>query len=295
VTFPESGLLTTPSVNILKPSQVTAQLADAAAIRLTWSDNAVGEQGYVLERRSEEQSAFQALATLAANTSQYTDAKVVDGVTYAYRIKAVSAAKPHSGWSDDAVVDLPLLAPTGLTATTPNRRSVALRWEDRSAHETAYIVEKAEQRDGVITPFKVLTELRANSTTFTDTKAVPGLLTFYRVVAKDADEVSAYSNQASIRTTAGAVARAGEEAIQPVALFPNPAADLLTISPDKSLAGPVNVQIFTLQGTLIKTVDLGASQLTEVKLDVSGWQEGIYIVHITSAGVTTRQQLLIQH
>jgi hypothetical protein len=77
-------------------------------------------------------------------------------------------------------------------------------------------------------------------------------------------------------------------------LFPNPAADVLTINVTKPLAGPASIQIFTLQGTLIKTVDLVAGSLADVRLEVSGWQEGIYVVQITSSGATTRQQLMIQ-
>jgi hypothetical protein len=294
VTFPEPDLLTIPSINILKPSDVTAQLAADATVRLTWSDNATGEQGYVVERKSEEQSSFQVLATLAENATQYSDTKVVDGVTYTYRMKAVSTVKPHSAWSDNGLVDLPLLAPVNLAATALNVRSVALRWEDRSAHETAYVVEKAELRDGAMTPFKVLVELRANATAFTDTKVVPGLVSYYRVVAKDADETSAYSNQVSIRSTTNAVSSLPTAATESISLFPNPAADVLTINATKPLPGPASIQIFTLQGTHIKTVDLVAGSLADVRLEVSGWREGIYVVQITSSGATTRQQLMIQ-
>jgi hypothetical protein len=171
---------------------------------------------------------------------------------------------------------------------------VALRWKDNSAHETAYIVEKAELRDGAMTPFKVLAELAANATAFTDTKVVPGLISYYRIAAKDSDETSGYSNQVSIRPAATPLNNAQAVLTESISLFPNPASDVLTIGTTQPLSERMRIQIMNMHGTTIKTVELLPGTITEARLDVSTWPEGIYAVQVSYQGTATRKTLIIK-
>ncbi|WP_375419183.1 alpha-amylase family glycosyl hydrolase [uncultured Hymenobacter sp.] len=294
VAFPEPGLINiyTPIV-IGEPGSLTAQL-DAAAVKLKWVDNATGEQGYVLERKSETQSAFETVATLAENTSEYADAKVVDGVTYQYRVRAFNATKPSVSWSNTALIDLPLLAPANLTAAVASVRSVALRWADRSAHETGYVVERATQNGMNRTPFSTVATLATNATSFTDTQIKVGVTYYYRVLARDADEISDYSEPVSIRPATSSTATLQEQLAQSISMFPNPAASRLTFSATMPLSEPVKIQILNMQGTLLKTIDLAPDLTAGIQLDVSGWKEGVYAVQISNQDVTIRQLLMIQ-
>jgi hypothetical protein len=192
------------------------------------------------------------------------------------------------------MIDLPLLAPAGLKANVTNLRSVVLTWEDRSAHEQVYVVEKATQSGKSMTAFSVVTELKANATTFTDTKVQPGLLYYYRVVAKDSDEASAYSNQISVRPAVELLSSLKDKLTKCLSMFPNPAFDVLTISTIMELSEPMKVQIANLQGLVVKTFDITSGMSAGMQLNVSSWKEGIYVVQVTYQNITVRQLLMIK-
>jgi hypothetical protein len=68
---------------------VTA-VAGEAGVALTWTDNATNEDGYQV-RRSFEGDDWEVIATLAANTSSYTDATPEVGGANTYVVRAVNA------------------------------------------------------------------------------------------------------------------------------------------------------------------------------------------------------------
>jgi fibronectin type 3 domain-containing protein len=295
VAFPEPGLVETSApIIIAVPANLTAQAQDAASVKLSWEDTSSEETGFVIERKSEKQSSFATLVTLPADATSYTDAQIVDGVTYEYRVKTISSVKPHSDWSNIAQVDLLLVAPAGLKATATGLRSVALSWEDRSANETGYVVEKATQNGKNITAFSVIAELKANATTFTDTKVQPGQQHYYRVLARDNDETSAYSNQVSIRTTDDLLRNLQDILKKSIILFPNPASGVVTVSASIQLTEPLKIQIANMQGVIVKTLDFAPYTPLSMQLNISGWREGVYVVQITYQNIMVRQLLMIK-
>jgi hypothetical protein len=68
------------------PSGLAATGA-ASAINLTWQDNSANEDGFRVARRTGA-AAFAQIATTAANAVSYSDATVVSGVSYDYRVEA---------------------------------------------------------------------------------------------------------------------------------------------------------------------------------------------------------------
>ncbi|MEX0930421.1 MAG: fibronectin type III domain-containing protein [Candidatus Paceibacterota bacterium] len=89
--------LTTASVPST-PTNLSATADSTSAIFLSWSDVA-DETSYVLERSTG--SGFNQIATLAENTTSYTDTDLSSGTTYTYRIKARNSAG-DSGYSSEA-------------------------------------------------------------------------------------------------------------------------------------------------------------------------------------------------
>lgn len=68
----------------------SAKAEQGTRIRLTW--NAHAQAGsYLLERRTGETGAFEAIAKLPASATDYTDVAVTNGPKYFYRLRAVSA------------------------------------------------------------------------------------------------------------------------------------------------------------------------------------------------------------
>jgi 1,4-alpha-glucan branching enzyme len=285
VEFPERGLLNI--IGIFAPTNLTPQVQPDYTVSLSWDDNSDGELGYAIERKAEGQTNFQVLVTASENATTFIDSTVTDGVTYSYRIRAVSDVKPNSDYSNIAVANLPLHAPSDLVAETLNKKKVFLQWSDNSAHETFYTVERAEEHGNHMGSFGVLVNLPANTTDFTDTDVTPGHRYYYRVFAKDADEVSAYSNEVDIKT-------ANEGSLKSVIeMYPNPASTTLTIAADKKTK-LVAVRIVSLHGQVMKTFELKGDKNSEVQVDVSNWHEGIYIVETRSADSRFLEPLIIR-
>lgn len=289
VTFPERGLVKTRIV-IETPADLTAQFDDALVVHLSWSDHSTGEAGHVIGRKREGQG-FETLATVGEDVTTYADTAATDGLTYVYRVKAASDVKPHSDWSNSAEVDLPLLAPENLLASAPDVRTVLLNWEDRSSNESHYLIERAQQAGESITPFSVIAELTSDISTFTDQHVRPGLHYHYRVIAKDTDEVSGYSNSVSIRPADHAGPGAGRPGIS-ISAYPNPVTDVLTVSISEPHAHAVKVQIVNFHGTAVSRFDIPPGAL-QAEVDTSALPRGIYVLEVIYNDGQYRQHLMV--
>ena len=70
---------------------------------LAWTDNAIDETGYAVERRDPGTSTFREIATLDADVKSYTDGSVDPDLAYDYRVRAVnSGASADCRYSDYA-------------------------------------------------------------------------------------------------------------------------------------------------------------------------------------------------
>lgn len=80
------------------PTQLTAIALSFDEVELAWLDNAISEDGYVLERSKSFNNNYQAIATLPANSVGFTDLTVEPSTGYFYRVKAVEAtiSSPYS-------------------------------------------------------------------------------------------------------------------------------------------------------------------------------------------------------
>ena len=78
----------------MAPSNLAAKVEKNGQVTLSWKDNANNETGFQVER-STDGSVFTVLATTAANTTKYKDAKAQKRQTYYYRV----AAKNNVGLS----------------------------------------------------------------------------------------------------------------------------------------------------------------------------------------------------
>jgi len=87
------------------PTALTVAQSSATQATLTWTDTSANETGFRIERRVDAASTFTLLATVAANTTGYTDlGPFTHGSTYAYRVIATNAAG-NSAASSEASFD----------------------------------------------------------------------------------------------------------------------------------------------------------------------------------------------
>jgi glycosidase len=263
VQFPERGLVKT-RVEIFTPENLQAVYSNST-IDLSWGDTSDGESGFVIERRSDN-SSFAQLASVTEDVTTFSDNSITDGVTYEYRVKATSEVQPHSDWSNTANVNLALSAPTDLIAEAQGKNGILLMWSDNSYHETSYVIERAERKGNKTLPFAAFAEVGADVNSFIDNAIQNGREYNYRVYAKDNDEQSLFSNEATARKKGGK---------NIVSLYPNPVATELVVEQE----GPekAKFQILNLQGNVLSQFELGKNKNT-MKVDVSNWKEGMYVV-----------------
>src|SRR5262245_38009962 len=96
----ESQAMSSPSSRARRPPSVWLLLlavasllgpADAAELRLTWSDNSDDEDGFTIERRLGTEATYSEIATTGPDVGSYVDSTVGHGRTYCYRIRAFNA------------------------------------------------------------------------------------------------------------------------------------------------------------------------------------------------------------
>jgi len=102
----------------LAPTNLVAQATSSTRVALMWTDNAIDEDSYLLERCQDAGCVnFVRVATLTANTVTYTDTGLTAGTTYQYRVLAHNdnGDAVSSVASATTATDAPPAPPTGLT------------------------------------------------------------------------------------------------------------------------------------------------------------------------------------
>ena len=197
----DSGFSNVASINpVLAPGPLVATTQLGGRVVLTFTDNAVNETGFVIERMTTGGGGFSTLVTLGprANTGSvtYTDTTAVAATTNSYRVKAV-AGIVSSGYSNQVDVVLPAAPadPSNLLASAVaangNRDTVTLTWTDNSTGELGFWIQRA--LDPTFTNGLVTLTAGANAVTFTDTVA-KGTAYYYRIQAFNAGASSAFVN-----------------------------------------------------------------------------------------------------
>ena len=140
---------------------------------------------------------------MAANATTYSNTGLNASTRYYYRLRAKNSAG-NSAYSNvaDATTQAPPIViprpPTTLTATATSSTQINLTWTDNASDETGFELESST--DG--TSFTKITDLAANTTTYSHTGLNASTRYYYRVRAKNSAGASSYSNVADATTQA---------------------------------------------------------------------------------------------
>ena len=196
-----SGVSTAPPTPPADPTGLAALATASDAISLSWTDNAVNEEGYTVER-SLDGVAFSVLANTNANASSFADTGLTAGTTYFYRVIAFNSVG-SSAYSNVASATTPTpqppLSPTALVATGTSDTTIELTWTAGSSNETGFSVERADPGVG---NWSQLTTVGAGVTLYVDGGLAPLTSFDYRVSAFNSVGTSAPSNVANGTTQA---------------------------------------------------------------------------------------------
>jgi titin len=188
---------TTPLPQPLAPTGLTANATTSTTIVLGWSDNATNETAYLVERAPDNggvAGTYAQVASLAANSTGWTDTGRSSSTTYWYRVRA--SGPVNSDYSNVVSATTPApppgpVPPSNLVATTISSTEIDLSWTDNSSDETSFIVQRAPDVGGSPGTYATITTLSANVTTYKNTGLTLNTPYWYRVSASNVNGTSA--------------------------------------------------------------------------------------------------------
>jgi glucose/arabinose dehydrogenase len=184
----------------IAPTLLVASTVTTTSVRLDWTDNAVNETAYRVERRLTG-GTFATIATLAANATSFDDTGLTSGTGYDYRVRAINTVG-DSAPSNTVVITTTSantvpVAPGNLSSVvTANPTVVTISWTDNAVNETDFII----QRRYTNWLWSDIGTAPANATRYVDSTAFAKVTYEYRVLARNAAGVSAWSAGVIVNT-----------------------------------------------------------------------------------------------
>jgi len=165
----------------LPPSKVYAVQTNSDSITVGWDPADPEVKNYTIEILDPQQRQWTEIARVPQNQNQYVIAQLATDTLYKIRIR------PEGSWLSSSPIAVRTL-PDPRLPTPPADFHVAyirpslvkLRWEDRAANETYYLIERLE---GDSDHWEQLALLPADTTSFVDTNVVAYVTYSYRITA----------------------------------------------------------------------------------------------------------------
>jgi FtsP/CotA-like multicopper oxidase with cupredoxin domain len=192
-------------VPLATPTNLTAAFQAATGsttwlpprVLLSWTDNAIGETGFTIERTNSGVVTMIAPLQVGTGPATFVDTTILPGVTYTYRVMAIGAFP--SAWSNIASVTIPVYpdapAPANVSCARQGNSAndrCTLTWAN-VANETGYTVQRAS--DAAFTVGLTTANLGANVTTWAPNTNLPRNTQYYfRVRSTNAVSSSAWVN-----------------------------------------------------------------------------------------------------
>jgi glucose/arabinose dehydrogenase len=292
VTFsPDRIYRFTPTVPIVAPTGldglagITLGIPPKVIVDLWWNDNSGNEDGFIIERRTNNGS-FEVIDSVNTNITFYTDLSVIDTTTYTYRVAAYNSSDVSAYNCNEFTVTTllrTLQAPANLVASATGPNNVIVNWDDNEFQEEGY---KIERKTGVQGSYTVIDSLGANTETYTDQSVEENTLYYYRVFAFLEQIVSEYSNEDSAQTPniTGVEDQQIPTEYKLEQNYPNPFNPSTRINfsiPETSI---VNIKIYNLLGKLIGTIseDIMEAGNYERTWNAQNYASGIYYLKMAA-------------
>lgn len=196
---PPSNLvsITTPGAPPAAPTSLMATAVLSTQVDMVWTDNAINETGFAIERSDDEGLTWTQISLTTANITAFSDLTVQSKWTYMYRVYAFNADGRSADSNVITVVtpgEIPQ-APSNLSVGRVTGTTVALNWRDNATNETGYRLEWSLDNINW-----VVIDLPANTVTYTVTGLSTKTTYYFRVQAFNLDGPSAYSETVTATT-----------------------------------------------------------------------------------------------
>lgn len=175
---------------LVAPSNLQVSLLSEKRVKLLWIDNSNNEAGFIIERRKEGENWYE-IKRVGVNETIYTDATLMPGNKYYYRVKAYNSGG-ESDYSNIVEINTPSIIVPTLSYTVENNQ-VRLSWNNNSEVTEGYVIEKKSNGN-----WYELIRLNFPTNNYTDVEVSPGNTYFYRIKAFNATLESDYSNEIEV-------------------------------------------------------------------------------------------------
>ncbi|PWT97806.1 MAG: hypothetical protein C5B52_13250 [Bacteroidetes bacterium] len=97
-----------PSLGLVRPGNLFAEVVNKNSIKLTWSDRSDNETGFEIRRDVSPNGSFATVAgSVGANTNTFTDVNLISNTKYYYKVRALGST--NSDYSNTASTTTPLV------------------------------------------------------------------------------------------------------------------------------------------------------------------------------------------
>jgi FtsP/CotA-like multicopper oxidase with cupredoxin domain len=182
------------------PTSLVADVLSATQVGLTWTDNAMNETGYIVQRCTGAGcSNFATLTTLPADSVSYTDGTVAAPNNYGYRVLATNAVGPSGPTKGATGSGTVPPAPTNLTTTNVSRTGFTLNWVYNFPQPDGFEVQVS--RNSSFTDIvQTFPDVNADQTTLVITGLTRNTMYYIRMRAFNAVGPGPWSVTRSVRT-----------------------------------------------------------------------------------------------
>ncbi len=169
----------------IPPGNLDVTVLDTTTLRLTWTDNTNGEQGFRIQRcGGTDCTDFADIDTTGSNVTTRQDPTACRNTEYRYRVMAFFNGTVDTEWSSeystpDSATTPQAFAPTDVTATRISEAQIDLEWTDTTFDETGFLIERCEGAGCDV--FVEIHRANYNSTAYSDMTAVPGAINRYQI------------------------------------------------------------------------------------------------------------------
>ena len=272
-------------VVVAKPTGLNLTDLTACSAVLSWAPVA-GAGSYEVRFRVTAGTWSSPVNVGSATSYTFTGLTASTGYEFQVRSKCTGSAE-KSGWSKKTGSTVACGTPYGFTVTGITSSAATINWTDPCAVNNYTIQYRKSGTSGWIT-----------TTSATTSKSLTGLLantTYeYRVRANCTGGPSSYS---SILTFTTAPLRLANDVIVDaniINLFPNPAAEFVTLQVEAYTT--VNIYVTNVMGQQVFVLqNLDVNGIEEFTINTKDFEAGMYMVSVEGDNVSVSKQLLIAH
>lgn len=222
----------------LPPLVISGLALSPWSIQLQWQIASNDTEGFLLERRMDQDTEYSLVADLGADIAEFTDLGLEPDTHYTYRLSAYNRNGITRNTESIRIKTLKI-PPSGtmlsLEAGLLPPESIALEWDYSGSDEEGFIIERHDQDNTDFTEIGRTAEQH-----YTDSRVKGGNEYTYRVSAYNDGGTSVHSVPVTVVTDLG---------LSGLEIFPNPTADFLEIR-NRSLL-PYDVKLYTTEGKLL--------------------------------------------